>query len=205
MPRRVGHFSAALPRREHWSSSAAARALRVQAGRSSEGEEDVAPAEDLMREHGGLNRILLIYDDSVRRIDAHALFRADVLAEAAGIVERFIEGYHEKLEEEFLFPRFEERGRLVELVTVLRTQHERGPRPRRGSASSPPRPTAAVATAWPSRCGLHAHVPAARGARGTVLFPAFEQLVSRKEYEALGERFEDREHELFGARGSRAS
>jgi hypothetical protein len=35
----------------------------------------------------------------------------------------------------------------------------------------------------------------------TVLFPAFHEIVGREEYEALGERFEDREHELFGARG----
>ena len=35
----------------------------------------------------------------------------------------------------------------------------------------------------------------------TVLFPAFHELVSQKEYESLGEIFEDKEHELFGARG----
>src|SRR5437868_12741073 len=31
------------------------------------GEDDVAPAEDLMREHGVLNRILLVYEESIRR------------------------------------------------------------------------------------------------------------------------------------------
>src|SRR5437016_1336583 len=32
--------------------------------------EEVAPAEDLMREHGVLNRILLIYDESIRRLNS---------------------------------------------------------------------------------------------------------------------------------------
>ena len=35
----------------------------------------------------------------------------------------------------------------------------------------------------------------------TVLFPAFHRLVSREEYESLGELFEDKEHQLFGPRG----
>ncbi len=32
--------------------------------------EEVSPTEDLMREHGLLNRVLLIYDEIARRIDA---------------------------------------------------------------------------------------------------------------------------------------
>ena len=32
-------------------------------------EEDVAPPEDLMREHGVLKRVVLVYDEPIRRID----------------------------------------------------------------------------------------------------------------------------------------
>lgn len=35
----------------------------------------------------------------------------------------------------------------------------------------------------------------------TVLFPAMRKIVSEDEYFALGEDFEDREHELFGEDG----
>ena len=35
----------------------------------------------------------------------------------------------------------------------------------------------------------------------TVLFPAFRELVGEKEYDRLGDMFEDREHQLFGAAG----
>ena len=34
-----------------------------------EPEEDVAPPEDLMREHGVLKRVLLVYEEAIRRID----------------------------------------------------------------------------------------------------------------------------------------
>ena len=35
----------------------------------------------------------------------------------------------------------------------------------------------------------------------TVLFPAFHDLVGQKEYERLGEQFEDEEHKLLGEGG----
>ncbi len=50
------------------------------------------------------------------------------LAGAAKIVRTFVEDYHEKLEEDHLFPRFEKAGKLVDLVKVLREQHQVGRR-----------------------------------------------------------------------------
>ena len=35
-------------------------------------EDEVAPGEDLMREHGVLKRVLLVYGEAIRRIDARA-------------------------------------------------------------------------------------------------------------------------------------
>ena len=35
----------------------------------------------------------------------------------------------------------------------------------------------------------------------TVLFPAFREIVSKNEYDSLGEDFEKKEHELFGEEG----
>src|SRR5436190_7019562 len=40
-------------------------------------EEDVTPGEDLMREHGVLNRVLLVYEECARRLDGHEDPRAD--------------------------------------------------------------------------------------------------------------------------------
>lgn len=40
--------------------------------------------------------------------------------------------------------------------------------------------------------------PRTRPAKDTVLFPAIRKIVSKEEYEDLGERFEKKEHELFG-------
>ena len=90
-----------------------------------EGEE-VTPTEDLMREHGVLKRVLLIYDEVRRRIGASADFPPDVVAGGAKIIRSFIEEYHEQLEEKHVFPRFRSHHTLVDLVDVLEEQHKAG-------------------------------------------------------------------------------
>jgi hemerythrin-like domain-containing protein len=102
---------------------------RAQAqAKNEEGEEDVAPPEDLMREHGVLKRVLLVYDEAIRRIDAKQDLPPDAVHNGATIIRTFIEDYHEKLEEDYLFPRFEKAGRLNDLTKVLRAQHQAGRR-----------------------------------------------------------------------------
>jgi hemerythrin-like domain-containing protein len=157
------------------------------------GEEEVSPLEDLMREHGLLNRILLIYDECIRRLDAKAEPPRAAIESAAHIIQRFIEGYHEKLEEEHLFPRFEHAGKLVELVRVLRAQHEAG---RKVTAAILKQP----GTAELLRQFVRMYRPH-EAREDTVLFPAFHALVTPKEYDRLGEAFEEREHQLFGKDG----
>lgn len=168
----------------------------------AEGDEpEVGPAEDLMREHGVLNRLLLVYDEVARRVDAREPAPAAPLASAARLVQRFVEEYHERLEEDFLFPRFERAGRLVELVEVLRVQHERGRvLTRRILELAADARTARRAVVDPLRRFVRMYRPH-EAREDTVLFPAFRALVPEREYDELGERFEDEEHRRFGPRG----
>src|SRR4051812_28088175 len=76
------------------------------AGKQDE-EAEVTPGEDLMQEHGALERILLIYEEAARRIDRSESLDLAVIANAAGIIQRFIEQYHEQSEEKYVFPRLE--------------------------------------------------------------------------------------------------
>ncbi len=181
-------------------------ALQAQAGGSDKkAEPEVSPTEDLMREHGLLGRILLIYDDAGRRLGEAGGVDPRPLAQAASIVRRFIEQYHEKLEEEFLFPRFEKAGRLTDLVKTLRTQHAAGrPITDRIEKLS----TAAAIKDAEQRKALQAalasfiHMYRPHKAReDTVLFPAVHQIVTAKEFDSLGDQFEDRETKLFGEGG----
>src|SRR5437879_8351295 len=89
-------------------------------------DEEISPPEDLMREHGVLKRILLVYGEAIRRIDSKEDLPPEPLADSAKIIREFVEDYHEKLEEDFLFPRFKKANKLVDLVDVLLQQHQAG-------------------------------------------------------------------------------
>ncbi|HEY9854937.1 MAG TPA: hemerythrin domain-containing protein, partial [Stenomitos sp.] len=90
--------------------------------------EEVLPVEDLMREHGVLRRLLLVYGEAIRRMEASEPLDPAIVSRSATLIRRFIEDYHEKNEEDYLFPRFQEAGKLVDLVRVLKEQHEAGRR-----------------------------------------------------------------------------
>jgi hemerythrin-like domain-containing protein len=167
-------------------------------------EEKVTPAEDLMREHGVLKRILLIYDDVRARIAAKERFPAAAVSKSARIIRTFIEGYHEKLEEEHLFPRFRKAHRLVELVETLDSQHKAGRRVTDQIIALASAGLGSEADKAKLAAALHAFVRmyAPHEAReDTVLFPAIHTIVSPHEYDALGEDFEKKEHQLFGSDG----
>jgi hemerythrin-like domain-containing protein len=168
-------------------------------------EEEVSPAEDLMREHGVLDRVLLIYEEGLRRLTLKQDLDPVVLTSSADMVRRFIEDYHEKLEENHLFPRFEKAGKLVELVAVLRQQHQAGRRltdeiQHLATLAALKNPSERVKLQGVLAQFIRMYRPhAAR--EDTVLFPALHSIVSAHEYDSMGEQFEDEEHKLFGADG----
>jgi hemerythrin-like domain-containing protein len=168
-------------------------------------EEEVSPAEDLMREHGALRRILLIYGEGRRRLRTNQDLPPNSLADTAGIVRAFVEDYHEKLEEDYLFPRFKKANKLVDLVDVLLDQHRAGRRLteavlRLSTAASLKSDDDQRTLAETLRSFIRMYGPhAAR--EDTVLFPALHGIVSAREYDDLGEDFEKKEQQLFGGDG----
>src|SRR5947209_7027298 len=60
-------------------------------------EGEISAPEDLMREHGLLNRILLVYEEGLRRIHANREVAPEVFRRPADLVRRFVEDYHERL------------------------------------------------------------------------------------------------------------
>ncbi len=168
--------------------------------REKEADENVSPTEDLMREHGVLRRILLVYGEAIRRVEANQELKPDPIAHAAKIVRAFIEDYHERDEEEYIFPRFQKAGKLTELVNVLVQQHQAGRKltasiQRLATASSLKSATSKHELAEAMQKFARMYEPhAAR--EDTVLFPAFVQLISDQELHGLMETFEQKEKAL---------
>lgn len=167
-------------------------------------EVEVTPPEDLMREHGVLDRVLLIYEAVMRKLSANEDFNPEVLTGSAEVVRDFIQNYHEKLEENYVFPRFRAAGQLTDLVNTLQIQHEAG---RVVTASilqiagqgnwdddDRRRLTGAMETFI-----IMYRPHAAR--EDTDLFPKLKNVVSPNEYDSLAEEFERQERQLFGDDG----
>ena len=166
--------------------------------------EDVTPPEDLMREHGVLNRVLLIYDGAIRNFGHNESFDHSIISKSAHIIREFIEDYHERNEEHFLFPRFKQAGKLVGLVDILYQQHQAG----RRLSDTILRLVPASATPGYDRHRLVETMQAFirmyrphEAREDTVLFPALRSVVSPNEFDAMGEDFEKDERQKFGEDG----
>ena len=162
----------------------------------------MTPAEDLMFEHGIIERLLLIYERLCDRIDAGAQVPALLLFNAASIVRSFVEEFHEPLEEQHVFPRLERVHRHGDLVRTLRAQHAAGREvttclldSTTGGALTQPLRTAEAMRAY--RCMYLPHI----FRENSVVLREFCRMVSPEEYRELGEQFGEKEHEMFGEAG----
>lgn len=169
------------------------------------GEEEVSPAEDLMREHGVLKRVLMVYREAIRRLDANEDLPPAAIADAAQIIRVFIEDYHEKLEEDYLFPRFRDHNVEVQLVDTLAAQHQTGRRVTDqtmhfATLQSIRNPDDRRKLSDSLRAFIRMYEPH-EAREDTVLFPALHKIVTPHEYGSLGADFEKIEHQKFGEGG----
>lgn len=180
--------------------ASASKGAKAPSKDDGESEAEVTPGEDLMQEHGVLERILLVYDAAATRLEKNEAVDLSLIASAAGLIRRFVEDYHEKNEEQFVFPRLEAARREVELVATLRRQHQRGREVTDEITRIAASGTNAAALVPLVRAFERMYRPhAAR--EDTVVFPAFRGLLGRDAYRELGEKFEDDEHARLGEHG----
>ena len=196
-------------RRAFVATAAAFASVPVLAQASKEPEKkskepEVTPTEDLMREHGLLRRALLIYETCSTRLHRKQSVDAALVHDTAAIIRKFVEQYHEKMEEDYLFPRFRKANREVELVNTLLQQHQvgRGITDKVLSMTTNPLKDANAQPALAHQLDWFLYLYRPHAAReDTVLFPALHHIVTEKEYDLMGDQFEDIEHKQIGEHG----
>jgi hemerythrin-like domain-containing protein len=164
--------------------------------------DGIPPDDDLMREHGVLKRVLLCYRAMTAQAQPGHPLPAAHMQDAALIIHDFIEGFHEGLEEGYVFPRLRSAGQLTGTVSTLLTQHARGrvitqyllTQTRSGRTLSPD--TSAKA-AGAMQAFVRMYEPH-EAREDTVIFPAFRKIVPAQELADLGQHFADLEHQQFG-------
>ncbi len=168
-------------------------------------EEDVSAPEDLMREHGVLNRVLLIYEEGLRRLRDKDDVGPEVFLKTATLIRKFVEEYHEKDEERFIFTEFEKRNQMVELVKVLRKQHLAGravtdvvlhcAAPDEFRKEEKRKELVIAVEAFIRMYRPH------EAREDTVLFPALRRMLPEKQMKEIAEQMEKSEDMVLGEEG----
>ena len=152
-----------------------------------------------MLEHAVEERLLLIYADLAGRLRAQTDAGLVVLMQrTAGLVRKFVEDFHQRVEEQHVFPLFETNERLVPLLKTLKTQHAvgrlltdriLGGSPAAGHDMS-------EAALWYIYM-LRPHM--AREA--TDVFQHLYEILSAAKIEEMGDAFEERQDQVLGENG----
>jgi hemerythrin-like domain-containing protein len=166
---------------------------------------DVSATEDLMREHGILRRLLVVYRESAAVIrSAPKTLDLAALGQAVDLFRTFGEAYHEKgLEEAHVFPMVKKAGgRVADLVDTLTAQHDRGRqindflsgRVKAGSLGDAG-PVADALESFARMYEIHAAL------EDTVVFQAWRASLGKTALDDWSDKFEDIEHQTFKGDG----
>ena len=183
-----------------------------QAGTSATPDEnqmggEVTATEDLMREHGVLRRVLLVYSMSAIKLRANpSAIAPDALQKTAKLFRAFGEEYHEKkLEEAYIFPAVKKGGgEAAAYPDILVVQHNRGREITDYIISVTQGAKLSGSNAEPVAKALEAFVLMYRNhaaREDTIIFPAWKQTMTGKQLDEINDKFEDIEHEQFGEDG----
>jgi hemerythrin-like domain-containing protein len=160
--------------------------------------EPVTPPEDLVREHGVLDSALLVYEAAIAKFGANEDYDPTVVTQSAEI------DYHEKSEEDYVFPRFRAARRMTDLVETLRQQHEAGRHLTQMILRFAPNARADGDDRRQLVAGMRSFITIYRphaAREDTDLFPKLRDIVSANEWDSMAEDFERKEHQLFGDDG----
>jgi hemerythrin-like domain-containing protein len=80
--------------------------------------------EELMVEHGLLIRNILVYQEIMRRVAANEAVPRTAVTNSTSVIQDFIHGFHEPLEEGFVFPPVQ--SKMNATIQTLLVQHARG-------------------------------------------------------------------------------
>ncbi len=88
------------------------------------GRAEPSIAEELMRQHAIVSRLLLVYDTVITPELGTDKPSGPAVTSTAQMLRSNVDDFHAKFEEEHIFPLFQKSGRMGDLVNTLREQHK---------------------------------------------------------------------------------
>lgn len=170
-------------------------------------EKESSPMEDLMKEHGIIERIMLIYQRMIEKAITGQEVDVSVIGRASKIVDEYVSKHHERDEEKYVFPKFREANYIVDLVDTLEHQHNvsRALNVQAMELSSKGAEiTQDEAVRLLDLCGMFINMYLPHISReNTILFPTFFDIVSPEYVREIKEKMEGGEEKVLGETGFR--
>lgn len=155
-----------------------------------------------MQEHGILKRVLLIYQESIDRITNGQPAPMAAIHDGAEIIHDFIEGFHEAMEEGYVFPMLRKAGQLVSTVDTLLIQHARGRQLTQlilaGSNNMQTNDVEQISAAMAAFVRMYQPHEARED---TVVFPRFRAISTPDQLDQLGVTFAELQRQQLGPNG----
>lgn len=158
--------------------------------------------EDLMREHGILERLLLIYEEIATRLDYGMRFSPEALIKTTRLIRDFMQDYHERYEKAYLFDKFRQADKSTELVKTFEQYHKIGRNlideitlQAKSQDHFGKYELAETIRRFVRVCRAH------KAHEETLLFPSIGLVMTDKEHDEYGKEYEKRERELLDKNG----
>ena len=154
-----------------------------------------------MQEHGILKRVLLVYQECIDRIMALQAPPLTSIHEGALIIHDFIEGFHEPLEEGYIFPRLLKAGRLKATIDTLLVQHAKGRQLTQSILAASQAGSQSTSQLAPAMTAFVRMYQPHEAREDTVVFPAFRSIVTQDRLDRLARTFSQLQRQQFGPDG----
>lgn len=160
-----------------------------------------------MREHGFVERILLIYQRILEKAITGQEIDISAIHRTAQMVDDYVVNHHEEDEESYIFPKFREANYLVDLVDTLEHQHNVTEElndqildlSSKGADISQEDLVRLL-----DHCGMFINMYLPHISReNTILFPTFFDVVSSEYIQEIKEKMQDEEEQKLGETGFR--
>jgi hemerythrin-like domain-containing protein len=169
--------------------------------------KESSPTEDLMKEHGVIERIMLIYQRMIEKAIIGQEVDISIINRASEMVDEYVSKHHERDEEKYVFPKFREANYIVELVDTLEHQHNVSRQLNlqvMGLSSKGAKITHDEALRLLDLCGMFVNMYLPHISReNTILFPTLFDIASPKYIRDIKKRMEGEEEKVLGETGFR--
>lgn len=168
--------------------------------RAEEAYQGVGAIETIMRGHGLLLRTIIIYDLIGERLAKGEKADPSLILKTTEVIHTYLQNFHENMEERYIFKPMEDANSNTASIQELKIQH--------GTAYELTRRVTDLAKTGKLNSELQGYLVAFgkmyryhSAWEDTVIFPAFDLLMSRKDLADLGRVLEQEEKKILGTSG----